>query len=124
MAGWKVLKGHKYEKSLRIYFQYKNGNLATKTEDIRKVNLNQKVTWTDDYGLKRTNTIREIYHLFSYTNEFTAEWLLKKFGKLYEDWLASTLVDTAGIVEEYLIETGQMKPYGSNVTLTPEAEFE
>lgn len=124
MAGWKVLKGHAYEKSLRIYFKYKNGNLSTKTEDIRKVNLNQKVSWTDDYGYKRTNTIREIYYLFSYSNEFTSDWLYKKFGKLYEDWLMSSYVNAASIVEDYLIETGQMKPYGSNVTLTPEAEFE
>ncbi|MEJ9220288.1 copper amine oxidase N-terminal domain-containing protein [Paenibacillus glucanolyticus] len=124
MAGWKLLKGHEYEKSLRIYFQYKNGILATKTEDIRKVDLNKKVTWTDDNGRKRTNTVREIYSLFTLSNEYTSEWLLKKFGKLYEDWMLTSLVDANRIVEQYLQETGQMPSYAPNVTLTPDAVFE
>lgn len=124
MAGWKLLKGHEYEKSLRIYFQYKNGILATKTEDIRKVDLNKKVTWTDDNGRKRTNTVREIYSLFTLTNEYTSEWFLKKFGKLYEDWMLTSLVDANRIVEQYLQETGQMLSYTPNITLTPDAVFE
>lgn len=124
MAGWRLLKGHEYDKSLRIYYQYKNGILSTKTEDIRKVDLNKKVTWTDDYGRKHTNTVREIYSLFSLSNEYTSEWLHKKFGKLYEDWLLSSLVDAARIVEQYLQETGQMPSYAPNVTLTPDAVFE
>jgi hypothetical protein len=124
MAGWKLLKGHEYEKSLRIYFQYKNGILATKTEDIRKVDLNKKVTWTDDNGRKRTNTVREIYSLFTLSNEYTSEWLLKKFGKLYEDWMLTSLVDANRIVEQYLQETGQMPSYAPNVTLTLDAVFE
>lgn len=124
MAGWRLLKGHEYEKSLRIYYQYKNGILSTKTEDIRKVDLNKKVTWTDDYGRKHTNTVREIYSLFTLSNEYTSEWLHKKFGKLYEDWLLSSLVDAARIVEQYLQETGQMPSYAPNVTLTPDAVFE
>lgn len=125
MAGWKLLKGHEYEKSLRIYFQYKNGILKTKTEDISKVDLNKKVTWVDDYGYKHTNTVREIYTLlFSLSNQYTSDWLHKKFGKLYEDWLLTSLVDAGRIVEQYLQETGQMPSYTPNVTLTPEAEFE
>lgn len=124
MAGWRLLKGHEYEKSLRIYYQYKNGILSTKTEDIRKVDLNKKVTWTDDYGRKHTNTVREIYSLFSLSNEYTSEWLHKKFGKLYEDWLLSSLVDAARIVEQYLQESGQMPSYAPYVTLTPDAVFE
>lgn len=124
MAGWRLLKGHEYEKSLRIYYQYKNGILSTKTEDIRKVDLNKKVTWTDDYGRKHTNTVREIYSLFTLSNEYTSEWLHKKFGRLYEDWLLSSLVDAARIVEQYLQETGQMPSYAPNVTLTPDAVFE
>lgn len=124
MAGWRLLKGHEYEKSLRIYYQYKNGILSTKTEDIRKVDLNKKVTWTDDYGRKHTNTVREIYSIFSLSNEFTSEWLHKKFGTLYEDWLLSSLVDAGRIVEEYLQDTGQMPSYTPNITLTPDAVFE
>ena len=123
MAGWRILKGHEYQKSLRIYYQYENGILSVTVEDIRKVNLNRKITWIDDYGNKRTNTVREIYYLFGLSNEYTSEWLYKKFGDLYADWLLSSTVNADRIVEDYLQKTGRMQTYGS-VTLTPDAEFE
>jgi len=125
MAGWKILKGHPYENSLRIYFTYKNGIMSTKTEDIRKVNLNQKVTWIDDSGRKRTNTVGDIYSMFQkFSGEYTSEWLSKKFGNLYADWLLSSTVDATRIVEQYLQETGQAESSQYHITLTPDAVFE
>ncbi|WP_182298295.1 copper amine oxidase N-terminal domain-containing protein [Cohnella cholangitidis] len=125
MAGWKILKGHRYEKSLKIYFTYKNGLLMTKTEDIRSVNLNKKVTWIDDSGKKRTNTVGEVYGIFqAFSGQYTDDWFAKKFGTLYSDWLLSSTVDAAQLVEEYLQSTGQMKKNEYPVTLTPDAQFE
>lgn len=125
MAGWKVLKGHRYEKSLKIYFIYKNGMTSTKTEDIRPVNLSKKVSWVDDSGKKRTNTVGEIYELFQvFSGQYTDDWFSKKFGTLYADWLLSSTVDATQLVDEYLQSTGQMKTNNYPVTLTPDAQFE
>ena len=121
MSGWKILKGHPYEKSVAIYFTYKNGILKTHVVDIRPVNLNKKVTWTDDSGKKRVNTVKEIYTLFSkLSGQYTSDWFSKKFGSLYADWLLSSAVPAEQYVEQYLIESGQMEAPGSNVTLTPD----
>nr|WP_255807635.1 stalk domain-containing protein [Cohnella mopanensis] len=125
MAGWKILKGHRYEKSLKIYFNYKNGITSTKIEDIRPVDLSKKVTWIDDSGKKRTNTVGEIYEIFQvFSGQYTDDWFTKKFGTLYADWLLSSTVDATQLVEEYLQSTGQMEKNQYPVTLTPDAQFE
>lgn len=121
MAGWKILKGHPYEKIIRIYFNYDAPNLSVEFEDIRKVNLNQKVSWTDDYGRKRVNTVGEIYRIyFSLSNGYTSDWLSAKFGDLYTDWLYSSTIDATGLVEQYLTATGQMEAPQYYTTLTPD----
>ncbi|ACT02293.1 copper amine oxidase N-terminal domain-containing protein [Paenibacillus sp. JDR-2] len=122
MAGWKILKGHPYEKSIRIYFKYDGQYLSVMTEDIRKVNLNQKVTWTDENGNKHVNTVGEIYDLFSYSNAYTDEWLYARFGNLYADWLASTSINADQLVTEYLTDTGQMETPQYTTTLGPNTE--
>lgn len=123
MAGWQVLVGHEYASVARIYYQVNGSIIKTKVVDIRKVDYNKKITWTDDKGKKRTNTIAELYDLFAYSNEFTSVWLHNKFGDVYGDWLASSAIQADVIVEQYLKDTGQLDTGGSNVTLTPDAKF-
>lgn len=125
--GWQVLKGHKYEKTARILFQYDGQILSTKIEDIRKVDLNKKITWTDQNGNKRTNTVKAIYEMFSeLSGPYTSDYLHKTFGDLYADWLSSsTIVNEARqLIDDYLIGTGKMKAPANNILLTPDAEFE
>lgn len=122
MAGWRILKGHPYEKSIRIYFKYQNGMIMSEVKDIRKVNLKQKVTWIDDSGRKRTNTVKEIYEIFHLASgKGIGNWLDKKFGNLYEDWLLTSTVNSTKYVEEYLQSTGEMEESKYFVTLTPDA---
>lgn len=122
MAGWKILKGHPYEKSIRIYFKYDGRYLSVQTEDIRTVDLNRKVTWTDESGRKHVNTVGEIYDIFSFSNAYTSDWLYARFGNLYADWFASSSIDADQLVEKYLTATGQMEAPKYYTTLTPETE--
>ncbi|MBJ6360191.1 hypothetical protein ACFOQM_02525 [Paenibacillus sp. GCM10012307] len=107
--GWQVLRGHEYEKSTRILFQYNGRYMTVKTEDVRKVDMNKKITWTDSTGKKRTNTVREIYRLFAeFSGPYTSDYFYNTFGDLYADWLGATAINADGLVEDYLKGTGKM----------------
>ncbi|MFC9707067.1 copper amine oxidase N-terminal domain-containing protein [Paenibacillus sp. NPDC056933] len=123
MKGWNILKGHPYEKSIRVYFKVDGTTVQIHTKDIRKVDLNKKVTWTDLDGKKHTNTIKELYIVFGkLSNEYTSEILYKMFGKTYSDWIAVSTVNAEKYVDQYLEQKGLIKPSGSNITLTPDTE--
>lgn len=120
--GWRKLKGHPYEGSFDIYFTYDGKILSAHTVDIRKIDLKKKVQWVDDKGRKRTNTVKEIYTIFSeFSNQYTSNWLYSKFGDLYADWLMIHSVESEKLVEEYLIAIGKMEEPKSNIMLTPDA---
>ncbi|MFT8349039.1 hypothetical protein [Clostridium saccharoperbutylacetonicum] len=118
MAGWQKLRGHKYENVAEIYFKLENGIQSVQVKDIRNVDENKVVEWVDDNGIKRHNTIGEIYQLFKYSNTYTSDWFSNKFGNLYGDWLLIGSLDADNVVADYLQKTGQIqnKYY---VTLTP-----
>lgn len=123
MKGWSILKGHPYEKSIRVYFKINGSNVQIYTKDIRKVDLNKKVTWTDLEGEKHTNTVKQLYTVFGeLSNEYTSDILYKMFGKTYSDWIGSTSLNADRYVDQYLEQQGLIEPYGSNITLTPDTE--
>ncbi|MCY9515038.1 stalk domain-containing protein [Paenibacillus apiarius] len=127
MKGWRKLKGHQYEGAFEIYYMLDGSMMTTNVKDIRKVDLKKKVQWVDDKGRKRTNTVKEIYSIFSeFSNQYTSEWFTAKFGNLYADWLMGSTIRAENIVEEYLTATGKLKAPESFITLTPDAvvEFE
>ncbi|MBW7475473.1 copper amine oxidase N-terminal domain-containing protein [Paenibacillus oenotherae] len=113
MAGMKILKGHPYEKTARIYFTFKKpASMQVTIQDIRKIDLNKKITWTDEYGNKWTNTVGELHRLFAaISSQYSSEYLHRTFGDVYFDWRIGPVdTDTAlRLVEQYLIETGQMQ---------------
>ncbi|MFF2092884.1 stalk domain-containing protein [Paenibacillus sp. NPDC058174] len=123
MAGWRVLVGHEYADVARIYFKANGTIITTKVVDIRKVDYNKKVTWTDDNGIKYTNTIRELYQLFLLTSEYNSDWLHKKFGKIYDDWFIVSTIKADDIVTRYLEDTGKLKPIDDGISLRPDSEF-
>lgn len=122
MAGWNLLVGHPYEGAVHIYFKLNGSIMSTKIVDIRQVDLNQKVTWVDDSGVTRTNTVGQIYRLFGSFSQYTSEWFSEKFGDLYADWLLTSTIQADKIVDQYLTENGLKQPPRSNITLTPGAK--
>lgn len=123
MAGWKKLIGHEYESIADIYYKFDGNILRVQVKDIRKVDLNKIIEWTNDDGIRVRNRIGDIYSLFYDFTPYTAEWFNKKFGKLYEDWLLVNSIKAENIVWDYLEETGQIQKQ-NNITLTPDAEYE
>lgn len=120
MQGWNLLKGHPYEGSVDIYFSQNGTMLNVSIKDIREIDLNKKITWINDKGQKQTNTVGQIYQVFSdFSGEYTSDWFLEKFGELYTDWLLTSTINAQQIVEQYLKETGQLNTPSNNVTLTP-----
>ncbi|QGQ99279.1 copper amine oxidase N-terminal domain-containing protein [Paenibacillus psychroresistens] len=110
MAGWKILKGHPYEKSIKIYFKAdkKNQMTSLKVVDIRVVNLKQKVSWTDELGRKHVNTVGEMYSVFAaYSNRYTSNYLYNLFGDFYLNWLSPDSYNAEYLVEDYLRGFGQ-----------------
>lgn len=110
MKGWSILKGHPYEKSIRVYFQVDGAIVKIYTTDISKVDLNKKVTWTDLNGKKHTNTVKQLYVVFGrLSNEYTSEILYKMFGKTYSDWIGSASLNADRYVDEYVKQKGLIK---------------
>nr|WP_238357662.1 copper amine oxidase N-terminal domain-containing protein [Cohnella zeiphila] len=106
-AGYLLLKGHPYESTTAIYFQYNGEMIHTVLVDLRKVDLNRKVTWTDDYGYKHTNTVGQLRKLFAaFSNQYTDDWLLATFGDVYMDYLTPS-IPSDRLIDQYLRETGQ-----------------
>jgi len=106
-AGYRQLKGHAYESTTAIYFK-RDGSLMSFIEvDVRKVDLNRKVTWIDPNGIKRTNTVGELRRLFAdVSNQYTSDWLYATFGDVYADYFPVN-VPTDQLIEQYLRESGQ-----------------
>lgn len=109
MVGWQKLKGHMDESIVTIYYKLTDGVLSVKVEDIRKVDLNKIVEWTDDYGIKRYNTVGYLYKWFDTFTFYTSEWFYYKFGSLYDDWVTANLMDATYLVTDYLQQTGQIE---------------
>jgi hypothetical protein len=121
MEGWQKLREHKYESIAEIYFKLEDGIQSVQVKDIRKVDLNKVVEWVDDNGIKRYNTVGQIYQLFKYSNTYTTDWFSNKFGNLYSEWLMVSSIDAENIVSDYLEKAGQIQNK-SNVTLTPDVQ--
>lgn len=122
MVGWQKLIGHEYERVADIYYKLDGDILYVELNDIRKVDLNRVIEWTNDDGIKIRSTLGDIYSLFCDLSPYSTEWLNNKFGKLYQDWILVSTIEAEKIVSDYLQETGQM-PKQNNVLLTPDAEF-
>ncbi len=109
MKGWRLLKGHPNEKNIAVYYKQDGSILQMEFKDIRKVDLKRKVQWVDDNGFKHTNTVGEIYQLFSLSNQYTSDWFSSKFGKLYTDWMMVQAFHGETLVEDYLRSKGKLK---------------
>ncbi|GAA0717218.1 hypothetical protein GCM10008905_02630 [Clostridium malenominatum] len=122
MVGWQKLIGHEYESIAEIYYKFDESFLEVRVNDIRKIDLNRIVEWTNDDGIKIRNTVGDIYRMLSKFGPYTTERFRSKFGKVYEDWILVNSISAENIVADYLEETGQIKEE-NNITLTPDAEF-
>lgn len=105
MQGWQLLKGHEYENQFNVFFQVNGTITMTKIEDIRPVDLNKVVHWTDSSGQARQNTVGQLRSIFGTFSEYTSDWLLATFGDVYTDWLAASVFDGDKLVDEYLRQT-------------------
>ncbi|WP_051542101.1 hypothetical protein [Clostridium lundense] len=123
MQGWYKLTGHEYENIADIYYKLDGSVLSVIVKDIRKVDLNKIVEWTNDDGTKMYNRLGDIYTLFSSFSQYSCEWFSEKFGAIYGEWLMVSSIQADNIVLDYLQQTGQMQKQ-NNVTLTPDAEYE
>ncbi|MEI7025541.1 stalk domain-containing protein [Paenibacillus sp. y28] len=122
-AGWQVLKGHEYEGRFEIYFEVDGSILKTKVEDIRDIDLDQTVEWVDLEGRVVRSSLRDVYQIFGAFSETLTDWLYATFGDLYLDWLESSTINATELVEDYLVETGQLTVPSSGITLQPDTQF-
>ncbi|OXM83000.1 copper amine oxidase N-terminal domain-containing protein [Paenibacillus rigui] len=122
MAGWMLLKGHPYEDMAEIYYKVDGNITSMSVKDIRKIDMDEVITWVDDDGRTMKNTKRDLYKLFgTFSNKYTSDWFLSKFGDVYTDYFTVSTLPADQIVDQYLKETGQVKPPASNVTLKPDS---
>ncbi|WP_010277800.1 copper amine oxidase N-terminal domain-containing protein [Paenibacillus senegalensis] len=105
MEGWQLLKGHEFEDQFNVYFQVDGGITRIKIEDIRPIDLDRIVHWTDSNGQPRQNTVRQLHSLFGTFSEYTSDWLYATFGDVYTDWLATSIFRGEKLVDEYLRQT-------------------
>ncbi|MBW6411348.1 hypothetical protein [Clostridium weizhouense] len=122
MQGWQKIRGHEYEGIVEIYYQLNRNIQSIKVKDIRNVDLNKIVEWVDDNGIKRYNSVGDIYQMFYHFGSYSTEWFDKKFGDLYTEWLIVESINAEKIVSDYLGMTGQNQRQ-NNITLTPDAKF-
>lgn len=132
--GYKILKGHAKEKEFDVYFKGEPDSYSYFTKQLKKVNLNEVITWKfDNYTFK--NTRLELYNFFADTGElstligdrntmFSQEWLRNTFGKVYSDWIDrnSYLDEAERLVREYFIQTGSITIDDTPI-LTPDFIF-
>jgi len=133
-AGYKMLHGYPGQDKYQIYFQGDERSYHTTIEDLRGINLNERITWR--YGGRTyTNTRSELYSFFADTTWFrnnlkditdytlTEEWFLDVFGDVFLDWAEGIGYSTeaASWVEKYFRQTAERDPNMPFVTLTPDA---
>lgn len=124
MAGWQVLMGHPYESESKIYFQNETmgtmNYLRVQVEDVRDIDLNQIIEWTDSNGNVLRNKLSDLYRIFAeYSGSLTSDYLHQTFGDIYFDWIRVRSIPAESLVNQYLTETGQVPEVKSNITLTP-----
>ncbi len=121
MAGWMMLKGHPYENEAEVYYKVDGSRTTTSVKDIRKINLDEVITWVDADGRTIKNTRKDLHRLFgSFSNKYTTDWFISKFGDVYMDYFKVTSLPVDQLVDQYLKETGQVKPPESKVSLKPD----
>jgi len=128
------LKGYEDEDKFRIYFQGNANSFMTTVEDLRGINLDERITW-EYKGITLTNTIRELYNLFSDSlriksllnieqgEELSDQWFIGVFGKVYLDWVDFVAISSKApdLVTEYFKQTGQLNTTRNNI-LSPDSK--
>lgn len=123
-ADYMELKGFPDEDKYRIFFQGDANKFHTMIEDLRKIDLNEVITWKDNgvtYKTKRS----DLYKMFSnLSHQYTHQWLLETFDQVYLDWAEGIgfSEDATRWVQQYFKQS-QPNSRG-NITLTPDMEFE
>ena len=121
MAGWMMLTGHPYEDIAEIYYKVDGSMITSTAVDIRSIDLNEVITWVDDDGRTIKNKRGDLHFFFGkFSNEYTGDWFYSKFGDVYADYFKVASLPTEQLVEQYVKETGQVKPPESKVTLKPD----
>ena len=118
MSGWRKLTGHPYEKEAEFYYKVDGSIVQYAAKDIRPVNLDEVIYWVDDNGRQRANTRRDLHRIFGY-GQYTNDWLLATFGDVYMDYFGASVLPYEQLINQYLRETGQIKPAAGQVTLAP-----
>lgn len=132
--GYMLLRGYEGEEKFQIYFQGEADSFMTTIEDLRDINLDERITWKYK-GITLTNTIRELYSLFSDSlrimsllniepgEELIDQWFIDVFGKVYLDWLDLMNISSKApeLVTEYFKQTGQLNTNRNN-TLNPDSK--
>lgn len=133
-AGYKRLTGYSDEDKYAIYFKGDQNSYRTTIEDLRGIDLNERVSWTYD-GVSYSHTRRQLYGLFLDTTWFqsnlgmsndllSVSWFEQTFGSVYDDWFEgmSYSNEAARWVQRYFDQSAPKTR--SNITLTPDAVVE
>ncbi|MFS0726995.1 stalk domain-containing protein [Paenibacillus sp. 1P07SE] len=118
MSGWRKLTGHPYENQAAFYYQLEGSIVRYAVKDIRSINLDEVIYWVDDEGRQRANTRRDLHRVFGH-GQYASDWLLATFGEVYMDYFGASVLPYVQLINQYLRETGQMKPAAGQVTLEP-----
>lgn len=130
-SGYQQLKGFDDEDKYEIYFKGNESSRYTTIEDLREIDLTEKITWEYN-GKSFTNTRSQLYVFFSDASKLrnllgvssqtlSHSWFEETFGDVYWEWLdgISYSEDASRWVEKYF---QQINPPKSNVSLTPNAK--
>lgn len=130
-SGYQQLKGFDDEDKYEIYFKGNQSSHYTTIEDLREIDLNEKITWEYN-GKTFTNTRSQLYVFFSDSSKLrnllgvssqtlSHTWFEETFGDVYWEWLdgISYSEDASRWVERYF---QQINPPKSNIQLTPGAK--
>lgn len=131
-AGYKILKGYPNENEFIIYYKGDHNSYMVFTEDLRKINLSEVITWEYN-GYLYANTKHELYDFFSDTLQFSSwlgisnellsqDWFMQTFGDIYKEWgqTVAYSIDGEKLVEEYFKKTG-IPEQENTTTLTPDS---
>lgn len=125
-VGYRWLKGHKLQEEIDIYYQ-KDGQYLYSSWKIKKeVKMDEKISWTDWDGNKKTSTRQELYSFldscvkesrlfamenskylsFGLSNPYNdkMQFIMENIPKVYNDWAnAGTAreTDITSIINEY-----------------------
>lgn len=118
--GYKAIKGYPEQKKFQLYIKGTHDSYITEVADLRKINLNQIITWKYKGKVMKTK-VKTLFDLFNYTEDYSSRlgiddkselsipWFEKTFGKVYDEYYEEIAFNsnTGTLVDDYFRSIGE-----------------